>query len=104
MQRLKLEITDQKIEREKGYVIYSLRANGIKFEQRLKEEERTPENIKKLNSSFRNSILIVKHHAGYVPDGTDEKDMYGLLNNLSSTNIGIGIRVKDDPLPEFKPF
>lgn len=105
MRRLILEITEQRVECKHGECTYSLRGNGIKFAQKIKETERTPENMKLLNESFANSLRIIKHFGGYVRDGTSEIEMKKMLNSLSSTNTGIAIKVKNDDLKnEFQRF
>jgi len=109
-----LQVIKQEVTKDKEYIIYFIQAEGqsrsngkkfsISFEQKIEEKMRTPENMKKLNDSFKSSLQIVKHYGAYTPDGTNEKEMTKMLDKLSSTNMGIGIKIKHDPLPEFKRF
>lgn len=57
-----------------------------------------------INEQFANSLRIVKHHGGYFEAGTTDKEAQKFLNDLSQTSTGIGIKVRNDPLPEFERF
>lgn len=107
MQRLVLKITDQNVQKEGDLIIYSVRGNGIKFEQKIKEGDRSPENMKAMNENFRNCLRYVKHFGGYVDEAHEDHKamMYDIKNKWSSTNAGVGIKPIDDLLTgEFKPF
>lgn len=82
---------------------FRVRGNGILFEQMCHNHE-LPEKLAEINETFRNSLRYVKHYGGYPDDSANQEDMLAALNKLSSTDTGIGIKVKDDPLKEFSPF
>lgn len=105
MQRLQLEV-QQNVRQEKGEYIYTVTGNGIKFEQRLKENERTPENMAKMNEIFRNNLRYVAHFGGW-PDREHEDPkamMHELQSKWSTTDTGIAIRPARDPVKQFTPF
>ena len=106
--RLYIKVIDKKMEREGDMWIFTVRAESggesIKFRIECPNWELNPENIEKINESFRNSLRYVKHYAGYPDKTATEKDMKAAMNKLSSTLYGIGIKISEDPLPEFIPF
>lgn len=104
MKRLQLEITDQKLERFGETMRFRIRGNGILFEQLAHREKFNDKQLAEINDNFRNSLRIVKHTGGWLRDDSEKSEVEQIMNKLSSTNTGVGIRIKDDPLPEFVPF
>lgn len=74
------------------------------FEQFCHNGQLNKEKLKEINENLSNSLRIVKHFGGFFRKDTKQKEAQKMLNILSSTDTGIGIRVKNDPLKEFIPF
>ena len=104
MQRRVLSVTEQKREQFGQTVRFSLRGNGIPFEELCHIDELSPKRLEQINHCFRNSLRYVKHYAGYPDKSARQKDMEAAMNALTQTDTGIGIKIKDDPLREFTPF
>ncbi len=112
MPRLKVEIYEQKKEKFAGTWRFRVGVawtrdghhENVRFEQFINQGEYTRKALKEVNDNFANSIRICKHHGGYLRDGTTKEELAQLLNKLSSTDTGIGIRISDDPLKEFERF
>lgn len=104
MPRLQLKVTGNYMERFADTWRFRVRGNGILFEQTCPHHELNPESISQINETFRNSLRYVKHYGGFSDSSASEEDMMKALDKLSSTDTGIGIRVKDDPVKEFIPF
>lgn len=83
---------------------FQIRGNGILFEQLAHREKFSKKHLDEINENFRNSLRLVKHTGGWVRDDSTKEEVEQIMNKLSSTNTGVGIRIKDDPLPEFVPF
>ena len=103
MQRLLLDVTDRTMERFGDTWRFRVRGNGILFEQFCQNHE-LGDRIDQINESFRNSLRYVKHYGGWPDDSATEEDFKASLDKLTSTDTGIGIRIKDDPVKEFVPF
>lgn len=104
MQRLKLKITEKEKERFGDTWRFRVRGNGILFEILVPNHELDQAKLEEVNEKFANSLRVIKHTAGYFNDQATDKDGAKILNMLTTTNTGVGIRVKDDPLPEFIRF
>lgn len=109
-QRLKLTVTDKKLERKGDTWHFTVAAkpftgNPIKFHIECPNHELNDERIKQINAQFKTSLQYIKHVGGW-PDREHEnpEDMKAELNKWSSTNLGYAVKVQDDPLPEFVPF
>lgn len=74
------------------------------FSQTLKKRDMSAETIEELNNNFANSLRILRHLGGFVRKDTTESEMKVLLNKLTTTDTGIGIRVKNDTLSMFDRF
>jgi len=103
MQRRVLKVTDYYKFQKDGVTYYTLRGNGIRFADKI-EGPITPATLGALNERFRNSLRYVKHYAGYPERTAQESDMAKMLDGLSQTDTGFGIRIKNDPVKEFTPF
>lgn len=110
VQRLRLEITNKSHTRKGDVHHFRVSARPftgkpVTFEQTILNHELNQQNLDTLNEQFRNSLRYMKHAGGYFDQTANEKDAAKILESLSSTDYGIGIRVKDDMLKkEFIPF
>jgi hypothetical protein len=104
MQRLVLNVTERLHTRVKDTHLFTLRGNGIKFQIECHNYELDQKKLKENNDSFKGSLQYIKHYAGYPDNTVSLEEMKKALEKLSSTNTGIGVRIMDDPLPEFQPF
>ncbi len=104
MQRLVLKVTDRLHERFADTHRFQVRGNGILFEILVHNSELNEQKINEVNAHFANSLRVVKHTGGYFDETVSEKDAKGILEKLTSTDTGIGIKVKDDSLKEFIRF
>lgn len=85
-----------------NHMIFSIYCNDIPLEASCTLQEFNEDHDKtmeKVNNNFRNSIRYIKHE-GSIPKKPDPK----VLNKWTSTNTGVAIKVKNDPVPEFTPF
>lgn len=105
-----LKITDRRMERFGDTWRFRVRGEGgsmtkgILFEQMVPNHELNQEKLDEVNEGFRNSLRYVKHYGGYPDASATEADMKAALDQLSSTDYGIGIKIRQDPLTEFEPF
>ncbi len=108
MQRLSIKVINQQHERFGDVHRFKVRAESggqsIAFEILCPNHELSEEKLKEINECFANSLRVVKHTGGYFSLEATKEDAQSILNKLSSTNTGIGVRVSDDPLPEFARF
>jgi len=77
---------------------------NIKFEILCQNHELDEKKIQEINNEFKNSLRYCKHYGGYYDESATKEEVTTAMNKLSSTNMGIGIKIADDPLPEFVPF
>jgi hypothetical protein len=104
MPRYKIKISERLMQRFGDVWRFQVRGDGVLFEILCPNHELDQARIDSINEQFRNSLRYVKHYGGY-PDATaKESDIHAAMNKLSSTEYGIGIMIKDDPLKEFSPF
>ena len=109
MQRLQLKVEEKKMERFGDTWRFQLRGNGLLFEQMCHNMELNQKKIDEINENFRNSLRFVKHVGGWpTRDAEKQPDfilkMQQMMDKLTSTDTGLGIRVRDDPVKEFIPF
>ena len=104
MPRLTVKITGHYHERFGDTHRFRVRGNGILFEQICHNKDLSPEKLTEINENFKNSLRVVKHTGGYFPDDATEAGKKEIINRLTVTDTGIGIKIKDDPLKEFIPF
>lgn len=74
------------------------------FEVPCPNHELNALSIERINDQLANSVRYCKHAGGYFDKNVNDKDAATMLDKLSSTNTGLGVRVKEDPLPEFIRF
>jgi hypothetical protein len=108
MQKGIVKVIEHRMKRIKDTWCFTVRAESggesLKFEMSCPNHQLSQENLDKINESFRNSIRFMKHYAGFPNREVSKEDMDAAMNKLTSTNYGIGIRISEDPLPEYTPF
>jgi hypothetical protein len=98
-----LTITEKRMEQFGDNFRFRVRGNGMLFEQ-IVHKKNIAEKMDQINENFRNSLRYLKHYGGYPDETATEKDMVAALEKLTTTSIGLGIKIRQDPLKEFTPF
>ena len=99
-----LTVTGKEMKRMGDTWVFTVKGNSIPFRVLVHNSQLTPEKVEEINAQFANSLRYVKHYGGIYDSTASQKDVDTAMNKLTQTNYGIGIKVKNDPLPEFIRF